>query len=59
MKKKVPWEDIYRDFRLTHPNLRNRIIGWQPHGYLTIVIRFDDNTSMVYDYLTKYCAFTT
>ena len=55
--KKIPWSDIYKEFRVKYPTLRRRVIGWQPHGYLQIVLTCDDKVKLVYDYLKKQCVF--
>jgi len=57
MSKKVTWHDIYSEFRASHPKLRNEITGWQPQGYLSIVLTCKDGRKMTYDYLTKRCYF--
>lgn len=53
MTKKITWQDIYKEFRARHPNLRKDILDWRPHGYLTIVVKFRDGSTMIYDSLCK------
>lgn len=57
MHNKVTWGDIYKDFRTTHPNLRNEVLDYRPYDYLTIILYFRDGRSMVYKYTTKECHF--
>lgn len=57
MGNKITWQDIYKEFRSGHPNLCKKIIGWQPNGYLSIIVSLDDGDKMAYDYLTKRCWF--
>lgn len=57
MAAKITWADIYKEFRSKYPTLRKRVIGWQPYGYLTIILTCDDGVKLVYDYLKKQCLF--
>ena len=57
MTGKITWDIIYKDFRSRYPTLRKRVIGWQPYGYLTILLICDDQVKLVYDYLKKQCLF--
>ena len=47
---KITWENIYRKFRATYPNLRKRAIHWEPYGYAEIKIWLDDQSKMVFNY---------
>lgn len=57
MSDKILWEDIYKDFRVRHPNLCKQVIGWEPRGYLLILLRCKDDVRMEYNYLTKRAIF--
>jgi hypothetical protein len=57
MGNKIAWQDVYKDFRQRHPNLRKNSCGFEPSGYLSIIIFFKDKTKMSYDYTTKECKF--
>ena len=57
MGTKITWETIYKDFGSKYPTLRKRVMGWQPYGYLTIVLTCDEGVKIVYDYLKKQCFF--
>lgn len=49
LQKKVTFDDIYRDFRRRHPNLKKHVVGYQPIGYMTIKLYLDDGSNMKYD----------
>lgn len=49
-KKKLPYEDIMKDFRMRHPKLGKTTLGWQPHGYATIRIWLDKGMIIDYNY---------
>lgn len=57
MTGKITWTDIYKEFRSKYPTLRKRVIGWQPYGYLTIILTCKDGIKIAYDYLKKQCVF--
>ena len=48
-KKKTTWNDIYKEFRKLYPNRAKGSVGFQPHGYGTILIYFPDNKRVIYD----------
>lgn len=53
MHNKVTWSDVYKEFRSTHPNLRNEVMDYRPYDYLTIILYFKDGRRMVYKYMTN------
>lgn len=55
--KKMRWEDVYKEFRKTHPTFSKNIIDWKPHNYGTILLYLKDGSKMIYDCITKYCKF--
>ena len=52
-KKKLTWEDVYRDFKSRHPKLGKTALGFEPYSYATILIMFPDRVRRTYDYDTK------
>lgn len=57
MVKKITFDDVYKDFRSHYPTLRKHAIGWQPYGYLSILVLLDDKIKVKYDYMRKQCEF--
>ena len=55
MARKLTWDGVYQDFRQRYPNLRKHVITYRPYDVMMIIIWFDDEISMVYDYRTKTC----
>lgn len=53
MSKKIKWSDIYKDFRMRHPNLKKMVTDWKPHDYLTILLRLNDGSQITYEYMTR------
>lgn len=53
MGRKLYYKDIYADFKRAFPRLSQKAVCWQPSGYCSISIRFDDGAMMVYDYISK------
>lgn len=51
MSKKITWKMIYKQFRITYPNLRKDIYHWCPYDYLAIRIHFCDGRTGIFDYL--------
>ena len=54
MEKKLPWKDIYKDFRARFPTLRKNVLDWRPYGPLTIILYCKDKTAISYEYDTKH-----
>ena len=57
--KKLSWDEVYKEFRRTHPKLKNYIIDWRPFDYATIMLYFKDGSRMTYDCTTKECKFVS
>ena len=53
MSDKVTWEMIYKDFKVLHPRLSKKALGFKPHSFATILIMFPDRVRMTYNYDTK------
>lgn len=53
MSRKLYYKDIYADFKRAFPRLSQNAVWWQPAGYCSISIRFNDGATMVYDYISK------
>jgi hypothetical protein len=49
---KLPWKQIYTDFRKRHPNLKKHVTHWCPHDYATILLWMDDGSMFTYNYDT-------
>lgn len=50
MSVKIPWREIYSDFRRRHPNLAKKVLKWHPHDFLTILLYLEDGMKITYDY---------
>lgn len=59
MSEKVTWDDVYKNFRLRHPNLRNDVVGFRPYEYSTILVYLSDGRKMTYNYDTKISKFVS
>lgn len=59
MGKKVTWDDIYKDFRSRHPNLKKTIMYWHPYDYAMIMLYFKDGRKGVYDFLEQRVQFVS
>jgi hypothetical protein len=57
MRKKITWNDVYKDFKIRLPNLSKKVTYWKPRDYLSITVYFEDGSQMVYDYLYKKASF--
>jgi hypothetical protein len=55
--KKVTWSDIYKQFRATHPRLKNEVINYRPYNFMTIILTLKDGSKMTYNGMTKECQF--
>lgn len=55
MGKKITWGEIYRDFRSRFPRLKDQVLDYRPHDYLTIKIWCKDDLVVTYNYMTKSC----
>lgn len=53
MSKKVTWLEIYQDFQMRFPRLSKTVSGYQPNGYLSILVYFLDGTEMIYNYMER------
>ena len=51
--EKITWEKIYNDFKLRHPKICKRVLGYEPYGYAEILIIFPDRVHIIYNYDTK------
>ena len=51
--EKITWEKIYNDFKLRHPKICKRSLGYEPYGYAEILIIFPDRVHIIYNYDTK------
>lgn len=54
---KLPWQDIYKKFRQTHPNLSKMSVGFAPYGYAEILVYLEDGSKLSYNYDTQYVGF--
>lgn len=52
-KRKLTWENIYKDFRTTYPSIAKEVLGFEPHSFATILLFFRENKRMLYNYDTK------
>ena len=52
-KKKLTWDNIYKDFRKSHPSLAKEVYGFEPHSFATILLFFPERKRMLYNYDTK------
>lgn len=52
-KHKITWDKVYEDFRLHHPKLEKKVLGYYPHDFATILLIFPDQVRMTYNYDTK------
>lgn len=55
--KKVTWGDIYKQFRATHPRLKNEVMDYRPYDFMTIILWFKDGSKMTYNGMTEECRF--
>ena len=53
IKKKITWDDVYKDFRQHFPKRVKNVNGFKPHDYATILIFFSDGSRATYNYDTK------
>lgn len=51
--EKITWSKIYKDFKLQHPRMCKKALGYEPYGYAEILIIFPDRVRIVYSYDTK------
>lgn len=56
-EEKATWDNIYKDFRRRHPNLRKDVIHHEPYSYATIKLVLKDGKKMIYNYDTKMAKF--
>lgn len=49
-KRKVTWEDVYKDFRRRFPRLRREAVHWHPHDVGTILLYFGKGVKATYEY---------
>jgi hypothetical protein len=54
---KVSWDDIFKDFKRRHPNLKKMVMRWEPFGFATVRIFLKDSAQLVYNYDTKQAKF--
>ncbi len=54
---KLSWDKIYKDFRKTHPNYKNKVFWWCPHDFLKILIYLEDGRKITFDYQTREIVF--
>ena len=52
-KKKLTWDNIYKDFRRTYPFIAKEVSGFEPHSFATILLFFAGKKRMLYNYDTK------
>lgn len=57
MAKKITWGDIYKEFRMKHPRLKNEVMDHRPYDFMTIILTLKDGTKMTYNGATKECKF--
>lgn len=57
MAKKITWDDIYKDFRSRHPNLRKMVTYWHPCDYATIMLYFEDGRKGTYNFIEQKARF--
>ena len=51
-KRKITWDDIYKDFKRTHPNRSEGVMGFRPYGFATILLYFPNGKRMLYNHDT-------
>lgn len=55
--EKLPWDDIYTDFKATYSNLSKYAIGFVPLGYERIKVYLNNNVVIRYEYTSKNIEF--
>ena len=53
MSKKITWDEVYKDFKSRHPNMRKEVVHWQPYDYATIVLYFADGSKGTYNFIER------
>lgn len=48
----ITWGDIYNDFCLRWPKLKERVLDYRPYAAWKILISLDHDSSIVYDFST-------
>ena len=46
------WIPVFNDFIVRHPNIADQVIDWYPSGQMQIMVRLDDGSRKLYDWLT-------
>lgn len=52
-EKKLPWIEIFKEFKRNHPNLSKQIVRFEPSGYAEITIFLNTGDKIIYNYLDK------
>lgn len=52
-KKKLTWEDVYKDYKKHFPKTSRQAMGFEPYDYATILIFLPDRVRATYNYDTK------
>ena len=37
-----PYQEVYNHFLVIYPKLKNKVIGYRPYGFMTILLYFSD-----------------
>lgn len=56
-KRKVTWNDVYKDFKRRFPRLRLEVGYWRPYDVGTILLYFPKGIRATYEYDRKELKF--
>lgn len=48
-EKKLTFKQLYKNFRKRSPTMKKHLLGFQPYGYMSIVMWVDSGELLVYD----------
>lgn len=57
MSGRMTWRDVYKEFRIFYPRLKQEVIDFKPYDYAQIKLFFKDGKRAIYDTNTKQCKF--
>lgn len=51
-KRKITWDDMYKDFKIKFPTRSKGVMGFKPHDVGVILLYFPEGKKMLFNHYT-------